>query len=85
MFRFTQETSSESQSQCLAKIIGKVPLCLSIWALSVLLRHIPTCFVCVFQHGELQTQTHTHTQNRSENATITLTTSITTRTLVPDM
>ena len=28
MFRFTQEPSSESQSQCLAKITGMVPLML---------------------------------------------------------
>jgi len=35
MFRFTQEPSSGSQSQYLAKITGMVPLCLSIWALSV--------------------------------------------------
>ena len=33
MFRFMQEPSSESQSQCLAKITGMVPLHLSIWAL----------------------------------------------------
>jgi len=28
MFRFKQEPSSGSQSQCLAKITGMVPLCL---------------------------------------------------------
>jgi len=39
MFRFTQEPSSGSQSQCLAKITGIVPLCLSICALSVFWRH----------------------------------------------
>ena len=32
MFRFTQEPSSGSQSQCLAKITGMVPFCLSIRA-----------------------------------------------------
>jgi len=32
MFRFTQEPSSGSRSQCLAKITGMVPLCLSICA-----------------------------------------------------
>jgi len=47
MFRFTQESSSASQSQCLTKITGMVQLCLSIWALSVLWRHIPTCCACV--------------------------------------
>jgi len=41
MFRFTQEPSSGSQSQCLAKLTGMVPLCLSIWTLSVLWRHMP--------------------------------------------
>jgi len=40
MFWFTQEPSSGSQSQCLAKITGMDPLCLSIWILSVLWRHM---------------------------------------------
>jgi len=39
MFRFMQEPSSGSQSQCLAKITGMVPLCLSICALLVSWRH----------------------------------------------
>jgi len=39
MFRFTQEPSSGSRSECLAKITGMVPLCLLICALSVLCRH----------------------------------------------
>ena len=30
MFRFSQEPSTGSQSQCLAKITGMIPLCLSI-------------------------------------------------------
>jgi len=41
VFRFTQEPSSGSQSQSRAKITRMVPLCLSIWALSVLWRHMP--------------------------------------------
>ena len=41
MFRFTQEPSSGSQSQCLAKITGLVPLCLSVCVLPVLWRHMP--------------------------------------------
>ena len=41
MFRFTQEPSSGSQSQCLAKITSMVPLPLSILTLSVLWRHAP--------------------------------------------
>jgi len=41
MFRLTQEPSSGSQSQCLAKITDMVPLCSSIWALSLLWRHMP--------------------------------------------
>ena len=65
MFRFTQEPSSGSQSQCLAKITGMVPLCLSIRALLVSWRHILTYYVCVwftvqdgtFLHGELHTRT----------------------------
>jgi len=40
MFRFTLEPSSGSQCQCLAKITGIVPLCLSICALSVFWRHM---------------------------------------------
>jgi len=47
MFRFMQEPSSGSQSRCLAIITGMVPLCLSIWMLSVLWQHIPTCCACV--------------------------------------
>ena len=47
MFRFTQEPSSGSQIQCLAKITGMVPLCLTMWAVWVLWRHIPTCCACV--------------------------------------
>jgi len=40
MFRFTQEPSSGSQSQCLAKITSMVPLCLSIER-CLLWRHMP--------------------------------------------
>jgi len=40
VFRIRQELSSGSQSQCLAKITGMIPLCLSIRALSVLWRHM---------------------------------------------
>jgi len=36
MFRFTQEPSSGSQSQRLAKITGMVLLCLLAWTSSVL-------------------------------------------------
>jgi len=41
MFRFTQEPSSGSQTQCLAKITVMVTLCSSIWTLSVLWRNMP--------------------------------------------
>jgi len=60
-----QEPSSGSQSHCLAKITNTVPLCLSIWTLSVLWRHIPTCCSragrkvhSTLLHGE----PHTHAQ-----------------------
>jgi len=33
MFRFTQEPSSEIQSQCLAKITGMVPMCNSFYVI----------------------------------------------------
>ena len=68
MFRFTQEPSSGSQSLCLTKITGMVPLCLLICALSVSWRNIQICLrVCVwftvqegtnlstFPHGEPHT------------------------------
>ena len=48
MFRFTQKPSSGSQSQCLAKITGMIPQCLSICALSFFWRHIPTCCAWVY-------------------------------------
>jgi len=48
MFRFTQKPSSGSQSRCLAKITGMVLQCWSIWALSVLWRHISTCCAWVY-------------------------------------
>ena len=56
MFRSTQEPSSGSQSQCLAKITGKVPLCLSISALAVLWRHI-----CRHNTGNALTNKHSGT------------------------
>ena len=62
MFRYTQEPSSGSQSQCLAKITGMVPLCLWICVWPVLWWHIPTCFVCVCV-DRTAIHTHTHTQN----------------------
>jgi len=73
MFRFTQEPSSGSQSQHLAKITGMVPLCLSICALSVFRRHtrIPTCWACLYAH------------NRSEYADWTLITHISIGTVEP--
>ena len=39
MFRFTQKRSSGSQSQCLTKITGMVPMCLS----KVLSQTVPSC------------------------------------------
>jgi len=49
MFQFTQEPSSGSQSQCLAKITSMVPLRLSIWALLVLWQHTQTCVYLLVQ------------------------------------
>jgi len=43
VFRFTQEPSSGSQSQCLAKITGIVPLCSKVHS--------------TFLYGELRTRT----------------------------
>jgi len=60
MFRFTQEPSSGSLCQYLAKITGMVPLYLLICALPLLWRHIPTCCECVW----LASQWATHTHNR---------------------
>ena len=77
MFWFTQEPSSGSQSQCLAKITGMVALCLSICALRVWF---------TVQEGTpsyTAKHTHTHTQNRSEYAAITLETIISTSTVEP--
>jgi len=48
MFRFTQDPSSGSYNQCLAKITLLVQLCVSVQTLSVLWRHILTCCVCVY-------------------------------------
>ena len=61
----TQEPSSGSQNQCLAKITSMVPLCLSICVLPVLWQHIPTCCGCVWftmQANRKNTHTHTHTK-----------------------
>ena len=41
MFRFTQEPSSGSHNQSLAKITSLVQLCVSVRTLSVLWRHMP--------------------------------------------
>jgi len=55
MFRFTQEPSSGSNSQCVTKITGMVPLHLLVCVLSVLWRHIPTCCVCGSSCRKIQT------------------------------
>ena len=60
MFQFTQEPSSGSQSQYLAKITGMFPLCLSIRALSVLWRHI----LAVIKREGLLRDIKWHTHNR---------------------
>jgi len=58
MFRFTQEPSSGSYNQCLAKITSLVQLCVSVQTLSVLWRHILTW--CAVQRSLLCTVSHTH-------------------------
>jgi len=47
MFRLTQEPSSESKRQYLAKITNMVRWCLSIRMWSALWRRIRTCCACV--------------------------------------
>jgi len=47
MFRFTQEPSSGSKRQNIAKITDMVRRCLSVRMWSVLWRHIGACCVCV--------------------------------------
>ena len=58
MFRFTQESSSGSYSQSLAKITILVQLCVSIQTLSVLWRHILTWFACVWFTVQRSTSFH---------------------------
>ena len=84
MFRFTQEPSSGSYKQSLAKLTSLVQLCESVQTLSVVWRYIVTC-VCVYcslckevQYFFAQWTIRTHT--RSEYAAITLTTTVPTRT-----
>jgi len=48
MFRFTQEPSSGSYNQRLAKITSLVQHCLSVQTLSVSWRHIVACCACVY-------------------------------------
>ena len=83
MFRFTQEPSSVSRSQCLAQITGMVPLYLLICALPVLLRHIPTCCDCVrlaVQKGVQYLPAHRATHIATN---IAMTTHISTNTVEP--
>ena len=56
MFRFTQEPSSGSYKQVLAKIISFVYVCVSVQTLSVLWRYVLTWCACVLftvQRGTL--------------------------------
>jgi len=56
MFRFTQESSSGSYKQCLAKITSLVQQCVSVQTISVLWGHILTWCACVWfavQRGTL--------------------------------
>jgi len=60
MFRFTQEPSSGSYNQSLAKITSLVQLCVSMQMLSVLWGHILTWCACVCVLVFLCTVNHTH-------------------------
>jgi len=48
MFRFTQEPSSESYNQSLAKITSLVQKCVPVQTLLVLWRLILTCYACLW-------------------------------------
>ena len=48
MFRFTQEPSSGSYNQCLAKITSLVQQYVSLQTLLVLRQHILTCCACLW-------------------------------------
>ena len=75
MFRFTQEPSSGSYNQCLAKITNLAQQCLSVQTLSLLWRQRST---------SLRSEPYTNTHTRSEYAAITLT-SVPTRTVEQDL
>ena len=76
MFRFTQEPSSGSRSQCLTKITGMVPGYLLICSLPVLWRHISACCECAWlavqEYPPAQRAKHTH--NSLEYAAIAMAT-----------
>jgi len=57
MFRFTQEQSSGSYNQCLAKITSLVRLCVSVQTLSVVWRGI-----CSHTTDSVCTDTHCRTR-----------------------
>jgi len=64
MFRTTEDPSSGSIVQCLAKIIKLVLSCPLKWTWSLLWHHILTRCVCVcVVHSELYTHTHTSGYN----------------------
>ena len=81
MFRFTQEPSSGSKCQYLAKIIDMG--CLSIRTWSVLWRHIRACCACVQCTVQEGTRYTKRMHNRPEYAAIILITFVWTSTVEP--
>ena len=67
MFRFSQEPSSGSYNQSLAKITSFVQLCVSVQTLLLLWRHILTWCACVWflcKEQLLCTVHHTHAHQK---------------------
>ena len=68
MFPFTQEPSSGSYDQYLAKITSLVQLLVSVRTLSVLWLHTVTCRACVWftvVHSSLRSEPNTHTHTHA--------------------
>ena len=89
MFRITEDLSSGSFVQYLAKVTRMVLSCSLTWKWSVLWQHIVTIVTyspsrkALFLDSELHTHTHTHTHIGLQYAAITPTTSMSTNTIEP--
>ena len=53
MFRFTQEPSSGSYNQCLAKITSPVQLCMLVQTLPVLWQHVLTVIISLVGYSKM--------------------------------